>query len=331
MRKLSTLPHRVCDSTCFWNGLEDMFAWKGVDYPDFLLPSVGGMPGFSYISFKRADPPHQVYWGACPKYLIRDLAKITGFSETVIEGKAFKSMFANLKGFIDDGQPVMAGALDMYYLPYYPYLYKKVHVPIHYVLVVGYDDEEGVIFVHDCAYKDVQRIPYDEFERSLDVSTPGMSKKNTFRAFALPEKIPSEFEVATKGFHFKAQIFLSPPVKLFGIPAMRKAAKEILEWDNKKCFEHMVTYATTPPMLPRTYENSNGMRFRQADVLKLLGNKYNVGSWTEASTMFRRSGETIIKLCEAAMKQNKKEVSDSLLEVAEIEEKAYRLLLAKFS
>jgi len=44
--------------------------------------------------------------------------------------------------------------------------------------------------------------------------------------------------------------------------------------------------------------------------------------------MFRRSGEKVIRLCEAAMKQNKQEASDRLLEVAEIEEKAYRLLLS---
>ena len=89
----------------------------------------------------------------------------------------------------------------------------------------------------------------------------------------------------------------------------------------------MVTYATTPPMLPKTYENSNGMRFRQADVLAALGNKYDADSRTEASTMFRRSGEKIIRLCEAAMKQNRKEASEGLLEVAETEEEAYRLLL----
>ncbi len=327
MRKLITLPHRVCDSTCFWNGIEDLFTWKGTNYPDFLLPSVGGMPSFAYINFKRADPPHQVYWGSCPKYLIRDLAKITGFGETVSEGKAFKSMFTKLREFIDTGQPVMAGALDMYYLHYFPYLYKKIHVPIHYVLVVGYDDEKKVVFVNDCTCKDVQKISYNEFEQSLNVSTPGMSRKNTFRAFSLPEKIPSEFEVAKKGFLFKAEKFLKPPVNLFGIPAMQKAARAILEWDDKKCFEHMVTYATTPPMLPTTCENSNGMRFRQAAVLEALGNKYNLDCWTEASALFRKSGEIIISLCEAAMKQDRKAVSDSLLDVAAIEEKAYKLLL----
>jgi len=108
---------------------------------------------------------------------------------------------------------------------------------------------------------------------------------------------------------------------------MRKAAKDILEWNNKKCFEHMVTYATIPPMLPKTYENSNGMRFRQADVLALLGIKYNVDKWTEASKMFRRSGEEIITFCDSVMKQNISEASDMLLKIAEIEEEAYRLLL----
>ena len=131
------------------------------------------------------------------------------------------------------------------------------------------------------------------------------------------------------GFSYKAQRFLKPPVKLFGILAMRKLAEEILEWDNKKCFEHMVTYATTPPLLPKTFENSHGMRFWQADVLNALGRKYGVSNWTEASTLFRRSGEKIMKLCQAALKQDKQEISNNLLEIAEIEERAYRLLEAQ--
>ena len=326
MKKLHALPHRVCESTCYVNGLEDLVAWKGADYTDFLLSVVGGMAGFTYLRFKRADPPCMVYWGANPKYLMKDLSRIIGFEETVIEGKTFKNTFLELKKFIDNGQPVVAGALDMYYLHYYSNLYKRLHVPIHYVLVVGYDDAKRVVFVHDCSHENVQRIPYDEFEKSLDVDVPGMSKRNTLRAFALPERMPSEFEVAKKGFSYKAERFLNPPVKLFGIPAMRKLADEILAWDNKKCFEHMVTYATTPPLLPETFENSHGMRLWQADVLNVLGNRYRVGVWTEASALFRRSGEKIRQLCEEALKQNRQEASNSLLEIAEIEEQAYRLL-----
>lgn len=326
MKKLHVLPHRVCESTCYVNGLEDILTWKGAYYADFLLSVVGGMAGFTYLRFKRADPPCMVYWGANPKYLMKDLASIIGFEETVIEGKSYGFMFSRLKEFIEKERPVMAGALDMYYLHYYQDLYGKQHVPIHYVLVVGYDDEEQVVFVQDCSYPNVQKIPYDEFQKSLDVNVPGMSKKNTIRAFTLPEKLPSELEVAKKGFSHKAERFLHPPVRLFGIPAMRKLATEIFCWDNKKCFEHMATYATTPPILPVTFENSHGMRFWQAGVLKVLADKYNVGKWTEASTLFRQSGEKVMKLCQAALKQDKQSISDILLEIANIEEQAYKLL-----
>jgi hypothetical protein len=326
MKKIHTLPHRVCESTCYVNGLEDLLTWKGADYADFLLSVVGGMAGFAYLRFKRADPPCMVYWGASPKYLMKDLANIIGFEEAVIEGRSFESTFSRLQGLIEDGRPVVAGALDMFYLHYYPDLYRKLHVPIHYVLVVGYDDERQVIFVHDCSKKNVQEIPYNEFRESLDVKVPGMSRKNTIRVLTLPQKIPSELEVAKKGFSYKAERFLNPPVKLFGIPAMHKLADEIFEWQNKKCFEHMVTYATTPPLLPTTYENSHGMRFWQASILNELGNKYSISSWTEASTLFRRSGERIMKLCEAALKQDKQLVANILMEISGLEERAYRLL-----
>jgi hypothetical protein len=326
MRKLHVLPHRTCESTCYVNGLEDLLAWKKTYYADFLLSVVGGMAGFAYLRFKRADPPCMVYWGANPKYLMKDLSNIIGFRETVVEGKSFEFTFSRLKDFIEEGRPVVAGALDMYYLHYYPDLYKRRHIPIHYVLVVGYDDEEQVVFVHDCSRKNVQRIPYDEFEKSMDIKVPGMSKRNTIRAFTLPQKIPSELEVAKKGFSHKAEQFLHPPVRLFGIPAMRKLADEIFEWNNRKCFEHMTTYATTPPLLPTTFENSHGMRFWQANVLKTLGDKYNISKWTEASTLFSQSGEKIMKLCKATLEQDKQEISNTLAEIADIEERAYKLL-----
>jgi len=326
MERLLCLPHRVRESTCYVNGLEDILDWKGADYVEHLLSGVGGMAGFTYLRFKRADPPCMVYWGANTKYLMRDLSRLIGFKETVIEGKSFKNTFSKLKESIDNGQPVVAGALDMYYLRYYRALYKKRHLPIHYVLAVGYDDDEGVVFVHDCSKEKVQKIPYDEFEKSLDVKVPGMSKRNTIRTFSLPETIPSEFEVAKKGFSFKAERFLHPPVRLFGLPAMRKLVDEILEWDDKRCFEHMVTYATTPPTLPKRLENSHGMRFWQASVLENLGRKYQVNNWVESSRMFRQSGEKIISLCEAALRMDKKTVSEILVQIADLEQRGYELL-----
>lgn len=326
MRRIISLPHKLCDYTCYINGLEDVLASKGSDYADFLLSVVGGMASFAYLKFKSAKPPCMVYWSTNPKYLLRNLEKIIGFSQVVSEGKSFKTTFAKLKEFIDQGEPAMAGALDMYYLHYYPKIYNKYHVPIHYFLVVGYDDEKQVVFVHDCGRKDVQELSYADFEKALNVKVPGMSNKNTFRVFRLLKRIPSELEVARKGFAFKAEQMLKPPVKLFGIAAMRKLSKEIVSWNDEECFRHLVTYATTPPQLPNSFEHSDGMRFAQADVLEKLGEKYKVDEWIDASKSFRKSGDLIIELCKVAMKQDAKKSSGLITQIADIEEEAWSLL-----
>lgn len=59
-------------------------------------------------------------------------------------------------------------------------------------------------------------------------------------------------------------------------------------------------------------------------MLETLGNKYRVNCWTQASTLFRRSGKRIMEFCREALEQNKQEVSEILLEIADIEERAYR-------
>jgi hypothetical protein len=316
----------VCDSECYVNGVEDILAWKGRTFVNHLLSVVGGMASFSYLRFKRATPPNMVFWGANTKYFISNLERLVGFNQTVIEGRSSTATISKLKESIDQGFPVMAGALDMYYLPYYPKLYHLQHVPIHYLLVVGYDDTRRVFSVHDCGRSGVEKVSYEDLQMTLDVKMPGMSKKNTLRTFKLPNDLPTELEVAAVGFHFKADQMLHPPVSIFGIPAMRKLSKEISNWEDRSSFEHMVMYATNPPAVPKSFENSHGMRFWQACVLDELSKKYNVGVWGDASKLFGESGELIIQLCEAAMKRRKQAVAGLMTRVADLEEKAYTLL-----
>jgi hypothetical protein len=326
MKKMLKLPHRICESTCYINGLEDILEWKGTKYPDYLLSVLGGMGEFSYIKFKIADPPNMVYCGANPKYLLGDLEKIIGFKQVILENKVFKNTFPKLKEFIDNDQPVVAGALDMYYLHYYPEIYMKQHIPIHYVLVVGYDDEVQGVYVQDCTFSGIQNITYESFEKALDVNVPGMSKKNTIRTFILPRELPTEFEIAKKGLNYRAAKMLNPPVALLGIPAMRKLAKEIFNWGDNGSFDHLVTYATIPPHLPKTFENSNGIRLWKSRVLKELGEKYKQENWLQVSEMFEQSGSLIIDICKAAMRKDRNLISELILKVADIEEKAYNLI-----
>ena len=97
-------------------------------------------------------------------------------------------------------------------------------------------------------------------------------------------------------------------------------------WNENGCFEHLVTYATTSPELPTSFEHSGGMRFAQAGVLGNLGLKYKVNQWIDASKFFGKSGELIIELCKAAMKQHSEKCAGLVTQIADLEEKAYSLL-----
>ena len=327
MEKLLKLPHRVCESTCYINGLEDIFEWKGAGYMPFMLSVLGGMGEFSYFRFKLATPPNMVYFGANPKYLLEDLGRIMGFKQEIFENRVFKNTFPKIKESIDNGKPVAAGALDMYYLHYYPSIYHKQHIPIHYVLVVGYDDGVNNVFVHDCTFQGVQAVSYEEFEKSLNVNVPGMSRKNTFRVFLLPDELPSELDAAKKGFSYRAQKMLNPPINLIGIPAMRKLSKEIFNWEDEESFNHLITYATIPPHIPKTFKNSDGMRQWKSQVLRILGEKYDIAVWVKTANLFDESGKLIIELCRSASKRDRASISGLLLKIADIEEEAYNYIL----
>ena len=87
---------------------------------DYLIPVLGGMGEFSYLKFKNTTPPHMVYWGANTKYLMTDLGQILGFEQILLENRIFANTFIKIKEWINEEHPVVVGALDMFYLPYYP-------------------------------------------------------------------------------------------------------------------------------------------------------------------------------------------------------------------
>ena len=332
MKKILNLPHRKQKSTCYINGLYDILLWKNGVYDYFLLPVIGGMAGFAYLKFRGANPPHMVFWGNRPKNLFNELEPLLKYEQEIVERKSWKTTFIKIRESLNHNIPVVAGALDMYFLPYYKKLYKLVHVPIHYVLIVGYDQEKEEFYIHDCSYNEVKTLPYSDLKFSLDIKVPGMSRKNTIRMFKFTGQLPDELELAEKGFKHKAERMINPPLTITGISAMHKLSKEIYKWNSKECFNHLIAYAgMAPPMIPGDLRECNGLRFEQAKVLKKLGKRYNKKEWLKAADLFNFSGEAIIRLCNYALKEDKTRSSEAIMEIANLEEKAYQILLTKIS
>jgi hypothetical protein len=344
--KLIGLPHKVCGMTCMVNGLEDLYqARTGHRLPDWLLFYASGMAGFSYLRFKRSPVPRLVGWGTIPRYQYKTLEGIVGFGWSTLEGRSFGFAFARAKEYVDQGTPVILGAVDMYHLHYYKEFYHHHHVPIHYVLMVGYDDEREVVLVHDCDRPDVQEIPYADLQLAWDVDVPGLSKKNTLFAFEFGDHVGNVETIVREGLRNKADTMLDPPTSMFGVKGMRKLARELPGWPDELDEVHLdaslrwlAEYTGTPPQAPNRLtgldapDKHDGGREGFGRLLDRLAEDYGEAAWAEAADLFRQSGQGLAALTDAVVdvilgeRDSLQPAADWVSRVADLEEQAYGLV-----
>lgn len=61
----------------------------------------------------------------------------------------------------------------MFHLPYLEKLYHREHIPFHYILMVGYDEEQACIYLHDCGRRELQTLSYDELSKAMVAAIRG--------------------------------------------------------------------------------------------------------------------------------------------------------------
>lgn len=304
------LPHKIVDYTCPTNGIEDQYEWKtGQRLPDYLLLYLS-MIGFSYIRQKLAPAPRMVFWGSVTGARQHEfLADILGYQWQMAEGSGFQPTLKKVKESVDRGIPPILGLLDTYHLPYFPHFYHKVHIPQHYVLMVGYDDERGGILVQDNSREDVQLIPYTDLKQAWDVHNPGQGIKNTCFMLEFGEHIASIDEIIQQGLKKRAGLFLSPENGFTGIAGMRKICRDFPKWEQELTLDqfrasltHLVTYTSSVvPLLPQKMlpyplavpDPHQACRDQWAKILETLGQQYQMAKWINAAGYFRTSGHHI--------------------------------------
>lgn len=252
---LLTLPHRPAHALCIVNGIRDLIEWRsGRDWSNEFVYGLGQGSGFAYIRVKAATPPRQVYWGVATPRQHEYLAEILEAPYSVLENRSFRFSWNKAREALDAGTPPILGPLDMYHLPYYKHIYHQRHIPIHYVLLVGYDDRQA--YVHDTDKEGVQAVPLGELERSWDVKVPGLGKKDRLVTLSIPKRFSPNEALLQKSIADKCQTMLRPPVNMLGIPGMNKLAREIAGWREElcgqtaaACLRQMREYLNTPPDL----------------------------------------------------------------------------------
>ncbi|MDQ0360918.1 BtrH N-terminal domain-containing protein [Breznakia pachnodae] len=335
MKIIENFKHHKDDYECMWNGIEDIYMnHTGTTIPDQFFFLMSGFGGFAYIKTNAADIKRMVSFGdGRTKQMYQYLAPIVGFEFRHIQSKTFELAMKKAKKEIDNGNPVVLGALDMYYLEYYPKLYEGDHIPYHYVLMVGYDDEKECIYLYDCGKEDLQQLSYKNLKAALDVECPGMSKPNTICTIRM-DKPADIMTIANTALKDKATTFISPPTGFLGYKGIQKLAKEFLKWDEeigvdetKKIIKNMVYFMGTVPGYSNRLLGIDepemsifmGGRDKMNRFMKELGEAEKNTAWIKAGDQFLNSGKLFEEMHELLV--------DYLLEISDEREKVQQLLL----
>ena len=250
-----TIPHRVAAGMCPVNGIRDLIHWRsGRDWSNEFVHGLGQGGGFAYLRISAADPPRQVYWGIAGPRQHRYLAELLDAAYSEVENRTFRFSWGKAREALDAGTPPVLGPLDMFHLHFYPELYHRRHIPIHYLLLVGYGENEA--YVHDTGVAEVQTVSLEELQLAWDVNVPGLGKRNRLVVLDIPQEIPPTDALIRKSIADQCQTMLHPPVSMLGIPAMKKVAREIPRWAEElgeeqasKCLLQVREYLNSPPDL----------------------------------------------------------------------------------
>lgn len=346
MKKIiKNFAHHFDDYECMWNGIEDIYMNKtGEKLPSQFFFAMSGFCSFAYIKTNKANIKRMISFGdGRTKQMYNFLSPIVNFEYHFIESKTPELALKKAKKEIDEDYPVVIGALDMYYLDYFDKIYHKEHIPFHYFLMVGYDDEEEKVYFYDCGRKDIMNLSYNNLYLAMSASYKGLSNPNTICTIRM-ENPKTKKEIFVETMKIKSEQFLRPQTSFLGVNGIRKLAKEITKWENelgvdetKKIIRNIVefcgTVPTTPNRLRGIYRKDDIVfacsRDKMSRVLAELGKEYNSDNIKNASDLFMESGKCFENLTEILTqyllgeRNDMSIVSSILLNIAAIEYRAY--------
>ncbi|MCC0632337.1 MULTISPECIES: BtrH N-terminal domain-containing protein [unclassified Clostridioides] len=312
MRKIIEIKHHSHDYECMWNGIEDIYMNKmDESLPNDFFFLLAGFGSFCYLRTNKKELKRMVALGdGRTKKMYEFLAPIVGFEYKHYEFKKYEQALKKAKSEIDSGYPVVLGALDMYYLPYYEKLYHKEHIPFHYVLMVGYDDMAERIYLYDCGRTELLSLSYDELCECMNCSYPGLSKANTICTVRMNSS-KNKYQIAQEALAIKRDMFLNPSTGFLGYKGFEKFIKELPQWkhelekdDYDRILANMVMLFGTVPTIPNAIkgiEEPDSVEFKggfdkMSKMLKCIGTEYKNDCWVQVAEIFEESSIIIEKI-----------------------------------
>ena len=334
---MKDVPHRR-GNVCFIVSLRDLFAYRGHEFSEEIVCGLGGI-SFFYLKFRRAEPPVQIFPGYLePRRFYRKVASLTGAAYQYKDGVKWDYAWRKVKENIDRKMPVIIGPLDMFHLSFAPL---PVHAVMHYLLLIGYDDERREAHLFDSRFEDAQRIHYDDLEKAWNVEAKGWCRPHAFHLFTIPRDIPPLEDLVVKAIRDTVKLNLHPPTKSLGVAGERSAANEIPSWPglcNREVLLQSLMF-TAKMILPEGFEpqQCGAGRFLYSRFLEAAREHLRAPALDESASLFVEAGHgwnEVSEILERSstpeseekLKALLREAADTISDISNIEERAFRLL-----
>ncbi len=323
---------------CVTGSLRHIYVYNEHPLNEDLLLGLGGGVGFIYWHTKGTLP------------FVGGRANARGEFEplvgerTGVDIQAFTTSSARkaektLLEVLENGQPVMIH-VDMGFLPYFDFGGSDYHFGAHVVVVCGYDAEARSVLIAD-RDKALYTVSMEDLERARGSTYKPFPPKHQWYTFDFSAKRwPTPGEVR-QAILEQARGMLSPPIRNFGVPGIRKTVKRMRQWpeilsDSDLRFTMFNTYIMIDAeggtgggifrymfaqFLREAADIAQDARLNQsADAFEQIGDR-----WQDVAEIFKRGWEADdpADILEA--------VEKPMLEIADLEEDTWGRLLAHFT
>lgn len=346
-RKIIKVKHHLSSGCCMCSGIEDLYATKtNQSIPEGFLLALGSFGETVFIKMNNSEKTYMFSANdARPKTVYENLKDEIGLEYKIIGGRTIEYSLKTVKKEIDEGFPVILGPLDMFYLPYLK-MYQKEHIPIHYIMAVGYDEEKNCILIYDCDRKYMIELSVNDLFLAWNIEKNGVGDKSGFIKIRLGEKLPNKYKLAYSCLLRKAERQFREKPYILGISAYEKIAKELPKWkkkfsesEYKKALISITEYMGKVPKIPNQImgikETDIPYRAnydRLAKIICELGKEYKQDNWIKSAELFNKCGKNIEKIvayivqycCNGIDRTDK--ISGLFLENANYAKEAYKLI-----
>jgi len=203
-----------------------------------------------------------------------------------------------VKRAVDSGLPPMIRT-DLFHLDYYQ---TRTHFSGHVIVMVGYDDEQKIVYCSDNEFEDIQVTGYASLRKARVSQHPPQLLQNDWIEIRGGPGIPLE-EAIRRALNKSAAYMLAVGSDLFGLDRLKAAASEVPAWRDLPDLAWTARFAYQ--LIER--RGSGGASFRnlyaaflnqaEAALPELSGSGLSdrmgevAGLWTETAMVFKEISE----------------------------------------